>query len=105
MTMQSNSICGQPKQGADGKEGHCQRKRLYRVSEEDGAAGTYWTITLGTPANPPTLCKQCATLDAMARNRTAQIQRGMQRARTDAEAKQSIAEPAPPADPEVSPDA
>lgn len=91
MTMVDKSECPNLKTGKGGEAKPCGKKRLYRVVQEEGAVGPYWTIALGTPIHEPELCKACATLDAMARNRTAQIQRGMKRAAE--EARQAGQEP------------
>lgn len=77
MTMQSSGECPQIKLGKGGEAKPCGKRRLYRVVEYETEVGPAWSITLGTPANPSELCKNCATLDAMARNTTARIQRGM----------------------------
>jgi hypothetical protein len=79
--MEDKSTCPNLKTGKSGEAKPCGKKRLYRVVEEAGETGPYWTIALGTPANPPEVCKDCAILDAMSRNTTAKIQRGMKAAR------------------------
>jgi hypothetical protein len=83
--MQDKSTCPNLKTGKSGEAKPCGKRRLYRVVEEAGETGPYWTIALGTPANPPEVCKDCAILDAMSRNTTAKIQRGMVRARQEAQ--------------------
>lgn len=96
MTMVDKSECPNLKTNGKGEAKPCGKKRLYRVVQEEGAVGPYWTIALGTPIHEPELCKACATLDAMSRNRTAQIQRGMKRAAEEAAAQEAPGEaPAP----------
>lgn len=89
--MQDKSQCPNLKTGKSGDPKPCGKKRLYRVVQEEGSTGSYWTITLGTPAHEPELCKSCAMLDAMARNRTAVIQRGMAAARAQEAAQEAPA--------------
>lgn len=50
--MQQTDTCPNLKTGKSGEAKPCGRKRLYRVVQEAGSAGPYWTIALGTPANP-----------------------------------------------------
>lgn len=77
MTMQSSSDCPQMKLNKKGDEERpCGRPRLFYVQEERNDAGVYYTIARGTPANPPTLCRQCATLDAYARNAGQRLRQG-----------------------------
>jgi hypothetical protein len=97
--MQQTDACPNLKTGKDGEAKPCGAKRLYRVVEEAGSSGPYWTISLGTPANPPELCKRCAILDAMARNTTARIQRGMLAARNAQNAQEPAQEAASAAAP------
>lgn len=74
--MQSGSSCPQIKTGKDGEGKPCGRPRLYFVSEERNDAGVYYTIARGTPAHPPELCRQCAILDAFARNAGQRVRQG-----------------------------
>lgn len=105
MTMQQTDTCPNLKTGKSGEAKPCGKKRLYRVVEEQGGTGPYWTIALGTPANPPEVCKDCAILDAMSRNTTAKIQRGMKAARDAQGAQEPAQEPASAAAPAEAPNA
>lgn len=95
MTMQQSTDCPQLKTGKDGEPKPCGRPRLYFVQEERNDSGVYYVIARGTPARPPELCKQCATLDAYARNAGQRLRQAAGAGQPRHDLEPPPAEPAP----------